>query len=166
MKIEVSLKDYNKFKIKEEILNQIQLIEFKHHDYANLLIYQRRIDEIVDSYQDIYIEYDALGGDNVITFNKKIYDYYLHVQLVFSQIAASSSSVNIKDVNSLVIYLNNVTVFLKSYIKYLALIKNEQEDFNTMVKMVKENRELKKKNVDLEKQLLNITESDEEYFDF
>ena len=153
MKIEINLSEYNKLRIKEEILNQIKDLSVPSGvDYNELKSTYYKIENILSANNDVVImEYNS-SLNLTTTMSKKVYDYYLIIQMVFSQIENLTCS-SLNSATYIVDYLNTVYIYLKTYKKELKNRDAEIEEFNTLVKLEQENRILRKKNIELENKL-------------
>ncbi len=153
MKIEISLEKYNKLRIKEELLNQICNIKTPTNDSQVLKEWYVKISGIVFSLDSLsFAEYnDDSILDQTIPLSKRVYDYYLFVQMVYSQIrntkCDSAYSTNI------VTFHNTISNYSDTFKKIIKKNKEEIEEFNTLVKLASEKLVLKKKNSELEAKL-------------
>ncbi len=167
MKVEISLETYNKLKIKEEVLTQINSVKIPTSaDYTSISNYYRNYINILDSFDDIDTpEYDDIEDIN-ITLTKKLYDYYLMLQSCFSQME-NLTRPSLDSTVSLANYCNTIFIYLSTFQKIVKNKDSDMEEFNTLVKLTKENRELKKKNVEMENILnAHIDDDGDPYFEF
>jgi hypothetical protein len=153
MKIEISLAKYNKLKIKEELLNQLAEIKTPTNDSAILHEWYVKVYGIIFSLDALSItEYnDDELLDQTITLSKKVYDYYLFVQMVYSQIR--NTKCDSAYPNKIVTYHNTITNYTSTFKKIVKKSKEDIEEFNTLVKLASEKTVLKKKNIELEAKL-------------
>lgn len=162
MKIEITLKNYNKLKAKEEILNQLVSAtnSAPSSDFTSLNSAYKKLQSIIESSEDIVISEFKDFEEIKVKMSRKVYDFYLSVQMYYSQIEnLSCSSPNATD--SLILYWNTLVSFIRAYKKVLDKKSSEIEEFNTLVKIEKENRILKKRNEEMELHLRSLSENDE-----
>lgn len=158
LKIEISLDNYNKLRAKEEILTQLSSLATPTTEFQSVFNAYKKIQTILESIDNmIPTEFSELKNVK-IKLNRKVYEYYLNIQMIFGQIEYINT--NNQSYDSLVQYWNNFIIYKTSFRELIKKKSADIEEFNTLIKIEKENRILKKKNVDLETLLNNKSDKD------